>query len=99
MQGIPADHRAAQVHERLVRIVTPLVTRPQAAVLVQPRQRSLHDPAEYAKPTAMGRATLGQHWLDTPMAELATVGLRVVSPVALQAARPGARMADFASHC
>ena len=98
MQRFPANHGASQLHERLVRVVAPLVTRTQAAVLMQPRQRPFHHPAKHAQAAAVGRSTPGQHRLDAPLANSPAVGLRVVASVALEALRSAARPAGFAAH-
>ena len=45
-------------------VVTPFIPDPQAAVLVQPGERPLDDPAEDAQPASVWRSPLGKMRVD-----------------------------------
>src|SRR4051794_32706759 len=64
-------------------VVPPLVSDPEATVLMQPAQRPLHHPAEDAQAAPVLRPPLGQQRLDPELTEALPVRLRIVSPVAL----------------
>lgn len=62
-------------------ISSAFVAHPQTAVLVQPTQRALHDPTEYAQAAFGLGVAAGQERLNCPPTKLSPVALRIVSPI------------------
>ncbi|GAG08605.1 unnamed protein product, partial [marine sediment metagenome] len=71
-----ANQDAAQVHERLVNVIAPLVADTQTTLLMHPADRSLDDPPKDAETTAMFRVPASQHGLDAALTQLLSMGLR-----------------------
>lgn len=59
------------------------VSKLQASERVKPSNRALHDPARFAKSTAVRRADFGKHGRDAALAQAFSVWLGTVAPVAL----------------
>ena len=79
-------------------VVAAFVADAEAAVLVQPGDRALDDPALLAEPGAVSCLGSGDPRLDVAAAQLAAALARVVGAVAVQLARPPARTAAAAAH-
>jgi hypothetical protein len=71
---------------------------PQPPEVVQPRQRPLREPAIPPQPTPVRRPPPRDVRTDAAPAQLPTMHVRVVAPIAIQAARPAARAARPAAH-
>ncbi len=69
-----ADQNATQAEKGVVNIISPLITDSQATELMQPAERSFHDPAIAAQSTAMRRVPLGQDRLNAEMAQGLAMG-------------------------
>src|SRR4051794_34139901 len=79
-------------------VVPPLISDPEATVLMQPTQGPLHHPAEDAQSTAVLRPPLGQHRLDPELTKPLPVRLRIVTSVALHPIGTTPGMARLALH-
>jgi hypothetical protein len=79
-------------------VVAAFVADAQPSVLVQPRDRPLDDPALAAKPGAVVALWPGDLRLDVTPAQLTASFARVVSAIAVEAARPAPRPATTAAH-
>src|SRR4051794_7861187 len=79
-------------------VVPPLVSDPEATVLMQPAQRPLHHPAEDTQAAAVLRPPLGQHRFDPELAKPLPVRLGIVTPVALHPIGTTAGTARLALH-
>jgi len=58
---------------------------------VEPGERALGDPAEYAKATAVGRAATDENRNNAAGGEAVAIWLRIVATVALRDVGPSAR--------
>ena len=63
-QGMPADQRTPQRQKRLVDVGPLVVADAQAAKLIEPSKRPLHDPAKPAQATPVLGAAQSQHGHD-----------------------------------
>jgi len=81
-----------------VDVVATFATDSEAAELMQPTDRAFHNPAVNTQATAVRGIAFSQHGFDVALAELPSVRLRVVSPVALDALGAAARSSPFATH-
>src|SRR5688572_1348367 len=79
-----ADHRAAQLDERLVQLGSPFVAGAQAPEVVQPGEGALDDPALAAQPGAVLDAAPGDHGLDAALPEQPAVLVEVIAAVGQQ---------------
>jgi len=93
-----ANHSSSEGKKGLMDTLVSFIAHPQAVRLVQPTHQSLDRPAMFSKPAAMGRAPLGQHWLNASLVEAVAVRLRVIASVALHLFGAAARTASFALH-
>lgn len=75
---------------------SPFVANPKTAVLMEPADRALDDPAGGAETAAVCGPAMGEHGLNVPLSQLGLVRLRVVRAVALDARRAEARAPAFA---
>ena len=78
-QGMPADQGAPEREEGLVNVGSLLVPHAQAAKLIQPSERALHDPPPLAQATPMHRAARGEHRENVASSQALPYGLRVQS--------------------
>jgi hypothetical protein len=62
-------------------ICSTFITDPQAAVLAEPGDGALHDPAIDAQATAVRRPTPGQAGDNPPLTQRTPMGLRVIASV------------------
>jgi hypothetical protein len=74
-----------------------LVTDAETAKLMQPTIGSLHNPAVYAKSTAMCRISLGDACTNSAFAGLLSMLLRIVGAICVQALWPPSRWSWLAS--
>ena len=74
---------------------TALIANAQAAKLMHPGKCALHDPAKSTQVAAMGRATFAQERLDMSASQRLPMGLRIVSPIALEGLWSTAWMTRF----
>jgi len=75
-----------------------LIAQPQAAELLEPGERTFHDPAMDSQATLVGRAPLGQHRFNPPSPQGSAMGLRIIPAVALHAVGVAAGPPDLATH-
>lgn len=73
-----------------------LVTGPEPAQVVQPRERALDNPALFPKPRAVFCAPAGDHGLDLPFAQLPTVLIEVIATVGEESLSTPARPSTLA---
>jgi hypothetical protein len=73
-----------------------LVPHAQAAKLIQPRERALHDPPPLAQATPMRRAARGEHRENVASSQDLTDGFRVIRTVAENAVRTAPRSPSLA---
>jgi len=66
-----------------VDVGTSFIAQPQATMLMEPTQRSFHDPTEDTETATMFRVSFGQYWLDTSAAQLAPMWLGIIRPISL----------------
>ncbi len=64
-----------------------LETNTETAEVMQPRMRAFNDPAIFAKTAAMFDTSLGDHRLDTAIAQHASMSLRVVTAIGVDYTR------------
>jgi hypothetical protein len=69
------------LHEREVQICRALISDPQSAEVVKPREGSLHDPSFAAQTRSMVSATAGDHGLYATRPQLAAVLVVVIASV------------------
>jgi hypothetical protein len=98
LKELEADQAAADGEERFVDVVASFVADAEAAVLVQPGDRALDDPALGAKPGAVRCLRRRDPRLDAAAAKLAAAFARVVGTVAVQPSRSAARPAAASAH-
>ena len=80
-----ANFDAAQGEEGLVDVVAAFEANAQSAVLVQPTVGAFDHPAGFSQSAAVGGAAACQDRLNMAQDQLLTVGLGIVSPIALHA--------------
>jgi hypothetical protein len=68
-------------------IVTAFITNSQSTKLVQPRKRSLDNPAENSQPAAVFRPAFGQKGIYTQLTQCISMGLTVIGSIALNTIR------------
>ena len=78
-----ADHHARELEESFMNVSTPFVAHAQAAQVMEPGESALDNPAAFAKSAAMSNTAPGQKWPDAALSQLTSMGLRIVSAVAL----------------
>jgi hypothetical protein len=93
---MPADQSAPEREERLVNVGSLLVSHAQAAKLIQPRERALHDPPPLAQATPMLRAAHGEQRKNVASSQALTYGLCVIRAVAENAFRTAPRPPSIA---
>lgn len=71
---------------------------PKPPILVQPRQRSFHDPTVEAQAAAMFGPALAQNRFDPTSSQGLAVGLGVVAPISLHSVGLAPRSAPLSSH-
>jgi hypothetical protein len=98
LESFEADQAAGEVEQRLMGFGAAVVADVQPAVLVQPGEGALDDPAPAAKPGAMHGLAAGDEWGDAERADLSAVELLVVAAVSNKATRPAFRRAGSAAH-
>jgi len=81
-----------------VDIGTALIASSESAVLVEPGECSLDDPADDAQSGAVWRSPFRNVGLDAARAKLPLMGLGVVSAIGVDAVRSLSWTAAFASH-
>ena len=79
-------------------VAAPFVAEPEPAVLVEPGERSLHDPALAAESRAVRGALVGDDRRDLACAQPGFGRFGVVAAVAEQRAGTAPRPAGFAAH-
>jgi hypothetical protein len=82
VEELEADQTSRDLEERLVDVGAAFVTDAQAAVLVQPGDRALDDPALLPEPLAVWLFRPGDPGADSAGAQLAAVSARPVGAVA-----------------
>lgn len=70
---------------------------PKPAILMQPRDRSLHHPSKNAQPAAVPCVSPGDQRRDSETSQLVTVWFRVIPAVGDQDIRPATRTSGFSS--
>jgi hypothetical protein len=98
VEELEADQAAADGEEGFVDVGGAFVADAEAAVLMQPRDRSLDDPASAAEPGSVRPLRLGDFRLDVPAAQFALSLVRAVGAVAVQRARAAAGSATTSAH-
>jgi hypothetical protein len=98
LESSEADQAAGEVEQRFVCCGAAVVADVEAAVLVEPGEGALDDPAPAAETGAMHGLTACDQWGDTARTQLAAVELLVVAAVRDQATRPPFRRAGAAVH-
>ena len=98
MEEFEADEAAADREEGFVDVGAAFVADAEAAVLMQPGDRSLDDPAASAEPGSVRPFWPGDLRLDVPSAQFVLSLPRVVGAVAVQRARAAARSAAASVH-
>lgn len=68
-------------------VSTALETNAEATEVMQPGMRAFNDPAIFTKAAAMLGAALGDHRLDTAIAQGSSMPLRVVTAIGVDHAR------------
>ena len=81
MQEIPADEGTSEGKKCLVDVGTLFVSDAQAAELVQPSERPLHDPAPSAQSATMFDVALGEPRHDVAGTQTLPDCLRVITTV------------------
>src|ERR1700730_12862114 len=71
---------------------------PQPPEVVQPRQGPLYVPAIFPQPAPVWRPPPRDVWTDAAPAQLPAMRVRVVAPIAIQAARQTSGGARLATH-
>src|SRR5271155_4061432 len=102
MEPTPANHRAAEGHERLVDVISFIESRPESAELMQQGQGLLHHVTEDAQAAAMFLPPTGDGRGDVATRQLHSVGIGVISPVAhhfLRLAQRRARLTANRRNC
>src|SRR5215211_3880504 len=84
LQVVEADERAAQMEERFVDVIAPLVAHRQPAVAIQPRQRALHHPPVSSELHAGVDPTAGDARGYAPLPERFSAAGEVVGLVGVQ---------------
>lgn len=69
-------------------VCTALETNTETTEVMQPGMRAFDDPAIFAKAAAMFGTALGDHWLDTAIAQRAPMSLGVVTAIRVDHTRP-----------
>lgn len=70
-EGIPVDQAATEFEECAVNVGTALETNTEATEVMQPGMRAFNDPAIFPQVAAVFGAALGDHRLDTALAQRA----------------------------
>jgi hypothetical protein len=92
------DNSATEKQEGLVDVSAAFVADTQSAELMQPAERTFHNPTGLAQTTTMQRALARQSISDAQTAQPTTVGRTAVSTIALNKVRTSARSSNFAAH-
>ncbi len=79
-------------------VLTPLIADTEAAVVVQPSERSLNDPAEDTQSAPVWRSPLRNVWADATRAELLAMWFRVVPAVGVDFVRSMSWTAPLAAY-
>ena len=98
LESSEADQAAGEVEQRFVCCGAAVVADVEAAVLMQPGEGALDDPAPAAKTRAVHGLPACDQWRDPERAQLPPVELLVVAAVSNQATRPPFRRAGSAAH-
>jgi hypothetical protein len=91
LQDVPTDEGAGQGKKRFMDVGSLLITKTQAAKLIQPREGTFHDPPPSAQSTAMFGVALCEPGHDVAGAQTLPDCLRVITTVAYDAIRTTAR--------
>ncbi len=95
MKSTPADHRAAEIHESLVDVITLIEARAQATELVEQRDGLLDHVAEDSQAAAVGLAPSCDGGADAVAREDHPVRIAVVAAVPHDLLGLAQRRADF----
>src|SRR5215203_1120875 len=98
VESTPTDHRVRQMHQRLMDVVSLLISHAQAAEPLLPTNRPLHHPAVATQPHAALDATPRDPWRDAPPAQLLPQRPVVIRLVGVQLRGALARSAALAAH-
>jgi hypothetical protein len=91
-----ANKGTSEFEEGFMNVSAPFVAHSQASQVMQPGEGALHHPATFAQAAAMRRTSFCQQRPDATPPECFSMGLRVISAVALHGLRTPARAASFA---
>jgi len=81
MKSAPADHRAADVHERFMDVIAFVESGAESSELMKQRLRLLHNIAEDSQPAAVRGVAPGQAGADCSARQLHSMRIGVVRPV------------------
>jgi hypothetical protein len=89
---VPSNETEGDQDKGFMDIGATFITDPQPTVLEEPRDGSLNHPAVDTQATAVCRPPPSQERADVPVTQLATVRLRIVGSITLNAIRAPARI-------
>jgi len=92
---IPTYFDTTNSQERFMNLRAFFITNSKSAVLVQPRNSSLNNPAIYPQTAAIFGSTFGKQGNNLSCTKLAAMWLAVVSPVCHRIFRPSHRTTNF----
>ena len=95
---IPTYFNTTDCHQSFMNIWSAFVTNSQSAILVEPGQCSLNDPAVDTKTAAIFSSSFSQYWLNSFSSQLLAMGLRVIAAIPLNTIRSIARMPNLARY-
>ena len=82
---VPADFDTANSKERLMNVVTPLITNAKTPILVQPRESSFYCPTIDTQSASIFGPALGQEWNNSSATKLSPMRFRVISSITKKA--------------
>jgi hypothetical protein len=91
----PANHTTADSHKSFMDICSSFVTKAKATKLMNPRQRTLDNPSGHSESATAFRIASGQQRYDTTTTQGFPMGLRIISPIALNNVRTLTRTSTF----
>jgi hypothetical protein len=93
---VPADFDTANSKERLMNVVTLLITNAKTPILVQPRESAFYCPTIDTQSASIFGPALGQQRNNSSATKLSPMWLRVIAPISKKAIWMLKRSADFA---
>ena len=96
---VPADFDTADCQERLMNVVTFLITNAKTPILMQPRNTAFYHPAIDAQSASVFSPSFSQQWNNSSATKLSTMRLGVITPITKNAIGTLKRSANLACDC